>query len=284
MPPLEVAPEDLAHCRALLRAGSKSFSTAGLLLPRPVRDRATVLYAFCRVADDTIDDDPRASTGTVDALRERLYRAYAGRPVAHPVDRALARLFADTAIPLSIPDLLLEGMEWDVLGRRYETLEDLRGYAHRVAGTVGEMMTLVMGTRGDDVLARAADLGAAMQLTNIARDVGEDARRGRIYLPLSWMREAGVDPDAWLARPAHGPELGAIVGRLLGEADALYARADQGVAMLPRGCRAAIRAARLVYSDIGREVARARFDSVSRRAVVSPWRKVWLVLRAVGSA
>ncbi len=185
MRPLDVAPADLEHCRALLRAGSKSFSTAGRLLPRPVRDRATVLYAFCRVADDEVDDDPRASVATIDGLRERLDRAYGGRPKEHPVDRALAGLLADTPVPRAIPHALLEGMEWDVAGRRYETLDDLRGYAHRVAGTVGEMMTLLMGTRGSDVLARAADLGVAMQLTNVARDVGEDARRGRVYLPLA---------------------------------------------------------------------------------------------------
>ena len=89
--------------------------------------------------------------------------------------------------------------------RRYETLQDLDAYAARVAGSVGAMMTLVMGQRAPEIVARACDLGVAMQLTNIARDVGEDARAGRLYLPLQWLREAGIDPDAWLAKPVFTP-------------------------------------------------------------------------------
>jgi len=140
------------------------------------------------------------------------------------------------------------------------------------------MMTLLMGVREPNALARACDLGIAMQLTNIARDVGEDARRGRIYLPLDWLKD--VDVEAWLERPAPVPEIKRVVRRLLDEADALYRRADRGIAMLPRECKVAIRAARLVYSDIGRTIARADYDSVTRRAVVPRSRKLWLLLRA----
>jgi phytoene synthase len=282
MSPLErPRPEDLAHCRALLRAGSKSFATAAWLLPAAVRDRATVLYAFCRVADDRIDDDPSATVHTVDALRERLSRAHAGQPDDDPVDRALSAVLHETQMPLAIPDALLEGLAWDAEGRTYETLDDLHAYAVRVAGTVGAMMTLAMGRRDAHVLARACDLGVAMQLTNVARDVGEDAARGRLYLPRAWMRRAGVDPDTWLARPTHGPELADVVSRLLHHAEAIYQRADTGIAHLPPGCRVAIRAARLIYADIGRCIARAGHDSVSRRVFVSAWRKAWLVARAL---
>ena len=281
MRPFEVRPDDLAHCEALLRAGSKSFSVASRLLPAPIRERTTVLYAFCRVSDDRVDDDPLASKRTIDGLRRRLDDAFAGRASDDPVDRAFAALLQDTPLPPALPEALLDGMEWDGEGRRYANLEELQAYAARVAGTVGAMMTLLMGIREPKALARACDLGIAMQLTNVSRDVGEDARRGRIYLPLDWLK--GVDVDAWLERPAPVLEIKTVVRRLLDEADALYRRADRGIAMLPRECRIAIRAARLVYSDIGRTIAEADYDSVTRRAVVPRSRKLWLLLRAASA-
>jgi len=274
---------DLATCSALLRGGSKSFAAASRLLPRRVRVPATVLYAFCRVADDLIDADPAATEASVDALRERLRRVYAGRPVDDPVDRALAVVVERERVPIALPEALLEGLAWDAAGRRYDTLDDLYAYAARVAGTVGAMMTVVMGSRSSDVLARACDLGVAMQLTNISRDVGEDARLGRLYLPLAWMREAGVDPDGWLSRPVADEATRAVVARLLAAAEALYAKADAGIAALPVDCRVAIRAASLIYSDIGKSIARAGFDSITRRAFVPGSRKLWLVLRALGA-
>ena len=275
-----LAPADLAECRARLRAGSKSFAAAATLLPARVRAPATVLYAFCRAADDAVDLDPAAGAATIDALRARLDRVYAGRPEDDAVDRALAAVVAGERVPRALLDALLEGMAWDTEGRRYETLDDLYAYAARVAGAVGAMMTLVMGRREADVLARACDLGVAMQLTNIARDVGEDARNGRIYLPLAWMREAGIHPAAWLARPRFDPALASVVQRLLAAAHPLYLRADAGVARLPSDCRVAIRAARLIYSDIGRTIRAAGFDSVNLRAIVPSRRKAWLLARA----
>ena len=174
----------------------------------------------------------------------------------------LIGLFADVVtkfcIPRELPEALLEGLAWDAEARRYETLQDLTAYAARVAGAVGAMMTLVMGQRSPEIVARACDLGVAMQFTNIARDVGEDARAGRLYLPLSWLREAGIDPDAWLATPSFTPEIAAIVQRLLDAADAFYARATLGIASLPIGCRPGIYAARALYAEIGRELERER--------------------------
>ena len=279
-PGASVDPADLAACAARLRAGSKSFSAAALLLPRRVREPATGLYAFCRVADDAVDLDPGASAATIDVLRARLDRVYAGRPDGDPVDRALAVVVAREQVPRALLEALLEGMAWDAEGRRYETLDELHAYAARVAGAVGAMMTIVMGRREAHVVARACDLGVAMQLTNIARDVGEDARQGRLYLPLEWLREAGVDPARWLERPSADPAITAVIARLLEAAEVLYSRADAGVPELPADCRMAIRAARGIYSEIGRAVARAGFDSITRRAVVSSSRKVWLLARA----
>jgi hypothetical protein len=190
-------------------------------------------------------------------------------------DRALACVVHQAGLPRILLDALLEGFAWDAEGRRYETLEDLHDYAARVAGTVGAMMSMVMDTRSPSALARACELGLAMQLTNIARDVGEDARAGRLYLPLQWLREAGIDPDAWLQQPEFSPAIAKVVQRLLHAADTLYRRAERGVAELPRDCRPAIQAARLVYAEIGREIEAAGFDSVNRRAVVSRHAASW---------
>ncbi len=266
-------PDDLAACAALLRQGSRTFHAASLVLPRTLRDPATALYAFCRLADDAVDlggDDAHA----VAVLRARLERAYAGHPLQIPADRAFAGAVRHFRIPRAVPEALLEGFAWDADGRRYETFSDLVAYAVRVAGTVGAMMAAVMGARAADVVARACDLGIAMQLTNICRDVGEDARAGRIYLPLTWLREAGIDPEAWLARPTHSGALGEVVRRLLAEADVLYERAAGGIGALPAACRPGMHAARILYAEIGREVERRDADSVSTRAVVTSARKL----------
>jgi phytoene synthase len=271
-------PEDIRACRAALRAGSSSFHTAGLLLPRAVRDHASALYAFCRVADDIADAGGRADR--IDALRARLDAAYAGRPRNSPVDRAFAAVVDLHGVPRAVPEALLEGLAWDVEGRTYETLSDLEAYAARVAGTVGVMMALVMGTRDAEALARAADLGVAMQLTNIARDVGEDARMGRIYLPRAWLREAGIAPEDLLQSKVWSPALRGVVARLLGVAEGLYRRATGGISHLPFGCRTGIHAARLIYAEIGHLIVRAEIDPLRQRAIVPTRRKLSLVARA----
>ncbi len=276
-PMLDLAARDLKECRALLRGGSKTFLAASLLLPRHVHEPASALYAFCRVADDAIDIEG----DSVASLLVRLRLAYDGRPLPFAPDRALADVVARHGIPAALPEALLEGFQWDVEGRRYEDFAALSDYAARVAGTVGAMMALLMGARAPDIVARACDLGVAMQLSNIARDVGEDARNGRLYLPLAWLRDAGIDPDAWLENPDFSPALADVVARLLAEADTLYARAGIGVARLPRTCRPGISAARLMYADIGQEVRRRGFDSISQRAVVSTRRKLWLLMRSL---
>ncbi len=207
--------DDLVRCREILREGSKSFHAASLLLPARVRAPASAVYAFCRVADDAVDAvSPREAPASLERLRGRLDRAYAGAPNDHPVDRAFADVVRRYDIPRAVPDALLEGFAWDVEGRRYETLSDVLAYSARVASAVGVMMTLLMGPRARGVHARACDLGAAMQLTNICRDVGEDARNGRVYLPTDWLVEEGIDPDAFVRDPRFTPALGRVVRRL----------------------------------------------------------------------
>ena len=274
---------DYEACQELMRGGSKTFFAASRLLPRRVRGPAIALYAFCRVADDAIDFSNDRVTALAE-LNERLRRVYAGDPMGYEPDRALAAVVREFDLPLELVAALLEGFEWDAEGRRYETIEDLQAYGARVAGSVGAMMAVVMRTRGEQALARACDLGVAMQLTNIARDVGEDARFGRLYLPLAWMREAQLDPDNWLKNPVFDGRIASVIDRLIKSADVLYQRSEHGIGQLPRDCRPAIRAARLVYAEIGRELERAGLDSVNHRAVVSGKRKLALLARATGAA
>ena len=266
----------LAECRTILAEGSKSFSAASRLLPARLRDPVTAFYAFCRVSDDAVDESDDPERALVE-LRERLDAIVDGRPGAHPADRAMAWVMRSHQIPRAPVDALLEGYAWDVEGRAYETLGDVRAYGARVAASVGVVMTLLMGSREPWVLHRAADLGVAMQLTNIARDVGEDARAGRIYLPLEWLRGEGIEPERLLARPRHEPGIGVAVCRLLDHAEGLYRRARLGVAALPVDCRLAIAGAAAIYADIGRVIRARSYDSVSRRAYTSGPRKVWLM-------
>jgi phytoene synthase len=278
---------DIAACRQLLRTGSRSFYAASFLLPQRIRDPAIALYAFCRIADDAIDcagDEPGAQTRALEELHRRLDRIYDGDPIDEYTDRALADVVACFGIPKALLEALLEGFQWDAEGRRFEDLSGVYDYSARVAGTVGAMMAALMGARSTQLVARACDLGVAMQLTNIARDVGEDARNGRLYLPLSWMREAGIDPEAWLKEPVFNDALAGVIERLLRAADTLYVRSDAGIAGLPMGCRAGINAARYLYAEIGRQVERQGLDSISRRAVVPGSRKVQLLAPILGTA
>lgn len=274
-----MAETDDQACRRLLEKGSRSFAMASRLLPERIVRPATAFYAFCRVADDLIDlgESPEAGVAEV---RARVAALFAGSPFDHPADRAFARVVARHALPRAPVDALVEGFAWDAAGRSYGTLAELEDYAARVAGSVGIVMSLLMGARSEAALAAASDLGVAMQLTNIARDVGEDARNGRLYLPRDWIAEAGIDPEAFLARPAASPALAALVRRLLAEARRLYTRAENGIVLLPPDCRPAIRAARLIYAEIGADLLRHDADPVSRRAFVPDRWKMVMALRA----
>jgi phytoene synthase len=274
---------DIAACRDLLCGGSRSFFAASLLLPKRVRDPATALYAFCRIADDAIDlgDDPVAALAELNA---RLDAAYAGMPYDSPIDRAFAATVQKCDIPKAIPAALIEGLTWDSEGRRHASFDALLDYAARVAGSVGVMMALVMGARAPAALARASDLGAAMQLTNIARDVGEDARAGRLFLPLDWLAELGIDAAAFLEHPEFSAPLGLLVKRLLTEAALLYERGAAGIAMLPLDCRVGIGAAGKIYAAIGNRLADAGYDSINRRARVPGAQKARLALAAMYGA
>lgn len=256
---------DRAACRALIRTGSRSFATAARLLPRALRADAFALYGFCRLSDDLIDTQP-GGAGAIAALRARLDAIYRNQPFPHPVDRCLADTVRRHRLPRALPEALLDGLAMDAAGAQCATETELYAYAARVAGSVGAMMAVLMGARDPDVLARACDLGTAMQLTNIARDVGEDARAGRLYIPHAWLLQAGIAPRDFLAAPRFTPALAPLVARLLARAETLYARAEPGIARLPLACRPGILAAARIYRAIGTDLAQSGYDSIQRRA------------------
>ena len=270
---------DLDACVALMRGGSKSFFAASKLLPPRVRSASIALYAFCRVADDVVDEGDDPAEG-LRQLRLRLDCIYQGNPENHLEDHALALVVHQHKLPRPLLDGLLDGFGWDAEGTRYDSMEALHGYCARVAGTVGAMMAWIMGARASSTLARACELGVAMQLTNIARDVGEDARNGRMYLPLDWVRAEGLDPQSWLENPSDHPAIRRVVARMLEHADALYLQSTPGIADLPRDCRSAIQAARLIYAEIGHQLVRSGLNSVDQRTVVSSTRKMALIGQA----
>ncbi len=274
---------DRTDCRQILKTGSHSFYAASLLLPDAYCEPITALYAFCRVADDAVDlaDDPERG---LQSVSRRLDAVYANTPEDSPVDRSFAEIVHRYRIPRELPDALLEGFAWDVEMRQYATLSDTYAYCTRVAGTVGVMLAMLLGIRDREILSRACDLGVAMQLTNIARDVGEDARNGRLYLPHELLIQNGVDIDAFMARPEASDGIAATLNELLAIADTHYQRAEWGISRLPFSVRPGIFAARFVYAEIGREVERNDYDSISQRAYVNKRRKIRLLGRSIRRA
>jgi phytoene synthase len=287
---------DLAQSsRETIRKGSKSFAAAAALFDAETRADAEMLYAWCRYCDDVIDGqalgwemqapDPEAAEARLDELYLKTRTALAGEPTENPSFAAFQKVAARRKIPEVYPLALLDGFAMDVAGARYEELDDVLEYCWRVAGVVGVMMALVMGVAPDDAptLRRAQDLGLAFQLTNIARDVMEDAANGRIYLPRSWLREARVAEED-IALPARRAAVFAVTRRLLDAAEPYYASALGGLPALPLRSAWAIAAARGVYRQIGLEVLRRGPSAWDTRASASGLMKAWLALAGLGTA
>ncbi len=279
------------HCRKIIEGGSKSFARAASLLDPEIRAASYQLYAWCRHCDDLIDgqtlghgqrpDEPVAQAERLASLRFTTEEALRGRPVDGLVFQGIARIVDRYGIPSRHPFELLDGMAMDVAGRRYQDFDDLRVYCYHVAGVVGVMMAHIMGIKDDPTLKRAEDLGTAMQVTNISRDVMDDARVGRVYLPLAWLAEEGV-PPAEVADPARRDAVARVVRRLLDRGDDFYRSADTGIAHLPFRSAWSIAAARWIYSDIGTVIRQRGGHAWDRRAYVGTGRKVLLMSWALG--
>lgn len=285
----QINPADMAACREAIRTGSYSFHAASRLLPARVRDASLALYAFCRLADDAVDEGSDQAHAVL-TLHHRLDLVYAGRPMNSAADRAFAAVVAAHDMPRALPDALLEGFAWDAVGREYHDFGQLCAYGARVASSVGAMMCVLMGVRDGDALARACDLGLAMQLTNIARDIGTDARMGRCYLPQDWLDDmrltaADIAHAAQDAGQPPDPRLAILTQRLLAQADALYLRAEAGIPALPLAARPAIFAARHIYAGIGGAIVRGGHQVLHTRAYTTGRQKLgYLALSGLRAA
>lgn len=292
--PANTVPDLTDHSRRMIEVGSKSFARASKLMPPGIRDSVYMLYAWCRFCDDCVDDqhlgfpspDPSSSKGLserVAELRLKTSAACAGSPPDEPVFQALATVVARHDIPERYPLDLIEGFAMDAREHVYATEEDTLLYCYHVAGAVGVMMALVMGVRDRPTLIRACDLGIAFQLTNISRDVIADAEMGRVYIPQSWLAEAGLD-ETNIAEPDNRKKLFDVTSRLLDAADQFYASAGHGITQLPFRCAWSIAAARRIYRGIGLKIRKRGPAAWDTRTTTSKSEKLGHVAMAASEA
>ena len=277
--------EAYAYCRAVTRAIARTFYYGSLFLSPAKRRAAWALYAFCRAADDLADESERPEDAHAELgwWRAALVETYAGRPRG-PVMIAWADVLAHYPVPLEPALELLDGVAMDLAGASYPTYDALRTYCYRVAGTVGLLMAPILGYTDARALPHAVDLGIAMQLTNIVRDVGEDAARGRVYLPDDDFARCGYS-RAELDRGAVTPAFARLLECQMARAEALYASGLRGIAYLHPDARLAIALSATLYRGIHDRVRRNSYDVFTHRAHVSPAGKLaalpkaWLATR-----
>lgn len=271
-----------------IRLGSRSFYMASQLFDRATRERAWLLYAWCRHCDDRCDGQElggplsAGDASVIDELRRETHHALAGDMAVAAPYRALASVAEERGLPVRYIDDHLEGFALDCAGWTPQSEADLLRYCYHVAGTVGCMMAVVMGIDPDDdaTLDTACALGLSFQLGNIARDVAEDHAGGRCYLPRAWMEEFGVDPTDPM-NPARRDALVALVGRIVDLSLLYEERAMTGIARLDFRARWAIHSARSIYGGIGREVAARGSRAWDERVVISTPRKLAIVARSL---
>lgn len=281
------------HATDTITVGSKSFATAAKLFDPATRRSVLMLYAWCRYCDDVIDGqelgfnaapvDSVQAELRLDMLKIQTQRAWEGAEMREPAFAAFQEVALGHNIPLQLAYDHLDGFAMDVRETHYETFDDTLQYCYRVAGVVGLMMARVMGVRDDAVLDRACDLGLAFQLTNIARDIVDDARVGRCYLPAQWLAEANIDPQQ-IADPTMREPLAELARRLVAEAEPYYASARQGLAGLPLRSAWAIASAHGVYREIGVKVSAAGPRAWDKRQGTSGVEKSGLLLKGAGLA
>ncbi|NJC08033.1 phytoene/squalene synthase family protein [Polymorphobacter fuscus] len=277
----------IGHARAAIARGSKSFALASKLFDPVTRDRAMLLYAWCRHTDDVIDgqilgqgrnDDQRPPAERLAEVERLTEMALADQPTGVPAYDALAQVVRETGMPPQYPRDLVEGFRIDMEERPFRTFDDTLAYCYHVAGCVGVMMAIVMGVSPDDepTLDRACDLGIAFQLNNIARDVVEDAMNGRRYIPDDWLASVDLLPNSF-AFPANRRQLARLVARLVFAAETYEASAQFGTPALSRRAAWAVLAAARIYGGIGRKVRDAGADGLEHRMSTSKAEKLQAV-------
>lgn len=286
----------VAEARKSISRGSKSFAVASMLFDKATRERAHLLYAWCRRCDDiadgqqygfrdgnrTVEPDQARARDRVEAIRVLTHRALDGQPTADIHFDALGQVAMETGITREMCDDVIEGFALDAEGWRPRTEGDLMRYCYHVAGAVGVMMARVMGVPGDasDTLDRACDLGLAFQLCNIARDISDDDAAGRCYIPQEWLAEMDIPPGQ-LMKPAYRAQLVELAGRLVALARVHDASARIGAGRLKFRQRWAVLSAANIYGAIGQEVVRLGAAAWDRRVHTSAAQKLAHVASAL---
>ena len=276
-----MTPEQYVQQKAA-RSGS-SFYYAFLFLPPPRRAAITAFYAFCREVDDVVDEVADASVAATKLAwwRSEAAAAFAGRP-SHPAMKALMPYAAAFGIELAHLQTVIDGCQMDLDQSRYLDFPALALYCHRVAGIVGEVASNIFGRSEAATVAYAHRLGLAMQLTNIVRDVGDDARRGRVYLPLSELKRFDVKAHELLRRSppyAYGERFDALMRFQAERAHRCY---DEALALLPEADRRAQKPGLMmanIYRTLLREIEAGGFQVLHQRIALTPLRKLWIAMQ-----
>jgi len=267
------------YCRQKAAVSGSSFYYSFLFLPPPRRRAIIALYAFCREVDDVVDDvsDPQVAAAKLAWWRQEIAMVYAGQP-SHPAALALQSIVREYDLPEAHFQTVIDGMAMDLSQHQYLDFAGLELYCHRVAGVVGLMSAEIFGYADPATKGYARDLGIAFQLTNIIRDVGEDARRGRIYLPQDEMQRFAVPPST-LLRGKYSAEFRQLMRFQVSRARTWYERA---LAQLPAADRKAQRAGLVmaaIYRTLLDEIADDGYHVLDRRTSLTPLRKLWLAWR-----
>lgn len=269
------------YCQDKAAASGSSFYYSFRILNAETRDAITAFYALCRELDDVVDECKEANIARLKLAwwREELQLLYDGKP-RHPVSQALLPVIAKGNIPHAWLEEIVDGMEMDLDQQRYADYKSLLLYCHRAAGVVGQVAAEIFGYRNRQTLKYAHELGLAFQLTNIIRDVGEDAMRGRIYLPLDELEQYGVSPADILNR-RHTENFRKLMQFQYERATQIY---SQALALLPREDRKAQRAGlamAAIYQALLKEIQRDGFLVLDRKTSLPPLRKLWLAWKAM---
>jgi phytoene synthase len=267
--------DSIKDSKGVIARSSRSFTLASAFLPYPIRTKVWALYAWCRSVDDSVDqaESPIEAAETLRILEEDLARCQRGESPAHPASEWIRPLIVAGNIEPRHARELIEGMRMDLAGYAVCNNEDLERYCYHAAGTVGLMMTSLMGVTDRSAYRHAVALGVAMQMTNIARDVREDAERGRSYLP-------GITH----AFDANSDQISQGVAKILAIAEERYNVAIEGLHYLPWRCRLSIRVALEVYREIGCEIQRKGCSVMGGRTIISKGRLAWVAARALLSS
>ena len=275
--------EPLDYVRDRLRRSRSSFDLVIRTLPRPRRVALSAFYAFCREVDDDVDEapSPEVAARRLAVWRVEVAEACAGRP-GHAALRILMPLAQGHGIEPGHLQAVIDGCQMDLGHVRHADFASLERYCQLVAGTVGEVAARIFGFEDPATLGYARRLGLALQLTNIVRDVGEDARRGRIYLPLEDLRRFGVDVADLLERGRHGHGEKRFRALMLFEARRAHQVYDEALALLPRADRFRQRpglAMAGVYRALLRSIEAQGFPVLDRRCSLARWRAAWIACR-----